>query len=111
MTNPVTKRVFNDVEEHDMELCPDSAVLWGCLLERGKNTAHKYTKCCHDGKVQAAHFLMHSRKQTEIAMLKLSTANSGIRFCLILFDLAQIKTTTWNVYAYRFVSRCTSGFP
>ncbi|GBO02818.1 hypothetical protein AVEN_171026-1 [Araneus ventricosus] len=40
-----------------VELCPNSAVFVGQFIGRKrKNTAHKYTNCCHDGKVQLPAF-------------------------------------------------------
>ncbi|GBL73408.1 hypothetical protein AVEN_159419-1 [Araneus ventricosus] len=40
-----------------VELCPNNAVFVGLFIGRKrKNTAHKYTKCCHDGKVQLLAF-------------------------------------------------------
>ncbi|GBN28718.1 hypothetical protein AVEN_221428-1 [Araneus ventricosus] len=78
--------IRNDVEEHNCEPCPNSAVLW-VVIEGRENTAHKYTKCCHDGKVQLPAFPdapdpLKAKVTENSPDAKVSTVNSGIQFCL-----------------------------
>ncbi|GBN23436.1 hypothetical protein AVEN_118180-1 [Araneus ventricosus] len=54
-----TKRVCirNDVEEHNCGTMSEQCGFCGAVYwKEEKNTAHKYTKCCHDGKVQLPAF-------------------------------------------------------
>ncbi|GBN03199.1 hypothetical protein AVEN_136525-1, partial [Araneus ventricosus] len=54
-----TKRVCirNDVEEHNCGTMSEQCGFCGVVYwKEEKNTAHKYTKCCHDGKVQLPAF-------------------------------------------------------
>ncbi|GBM36466.1 hypothetical protein AVEN_234842-1 [Araneus ventricosus] len=46
-------RIRNDVEEHYYGTMSEQCVFCGVVYwKKLKNTAHKYTKRCHDGKVQ-----------------------------------------------------------
>ncbi|GBL84543.1 hypothetical protein AVEN_117273-1 [Araneus ventricosus] len=49
--------IRNDVEEHNCGTMSEQCGFCGAVYwKEEKNTAHKYTKCCHDGKVQLPTF-------------------------------------------------------
>ncbi|GBN14258.1 hypothetical protein AVEN_174904-1 [Araneus ventricosus] len=49
--------IRNDVEEHNCVTMSEQGGFSGAVYwKEEKNTAHKYTKCCHDGKVQLPAF-------------------------------------------------------
>ncbi|GBM87274.1 hypothetical protein AVEN_184808-1 [Araneus ventricosus] len=49
--------IRNDVEEHNCGTMSEQCGFCGAVYwKEEKNTAHKYTKCCHDGKVQLPAF-------------------------------------------------------
>lgn len=61
VTSRRSKRVCirndDDVEEHNCGTMSEVCVFCGALYwKEEKNTAHKYTKCCHDGKVDLPAF-------------------------------------------------------
>ncbi|GBN98777.1 hypothetical protein AVEN_103969-1 [Araneus ventricosus] len=49
--------IRNDVEEHNCGTMSEQCGFCGAVYwKEEKNTAYKYTKCCHDGKVQLPAF-------------------------------------------------------
>ncbi|GBM69330.1 hypothetical protein AVEN_155754-1 [Araneus ventricosus] len=49
--------IRNDVEEHNCRTMSEQCGFCGAVYwKEEKNTAHKYTKCCHDGNVQLPAF-------------------------------------------------------
>ncbi|GBL72654.1 hypothetical protein AVEN_178961-1 [Araneus ventricosus] len=49
--------IRNDVDEHNCGTMSEQCGFCGAVYwKEDKNTAHKYTKCCHDGKVQLPTF-------------------------------------------------------
>ncbi|GBM42692.1 hypothetical protein AVEN_219144-1 [Araneus ventricosus] len=93
--------VRNDVQEHNCGTMSEQCGFCGAVYwKEAKNTAHKYTKCCHDGKVQLLAFpLTENSPDAKNYRQRIRECNSALAFASMG---AQIKPPSGTgPYCYR----------
>ncbi|GBN91574.1 hypothetical protein AVEN_126972-1 [Araneus ventricosus] len=84
-----------------VELCPNSDGFCGAVYwKEEKNTAHKYTKCCHDGKVQLPAFpLTENSPDAKNYRQRIRECNSALAFASMGAQIKPPRGT--GPYCYR----------
>ncbi|GBL83774.1 hypothetical protein AVEN_132666-1 [Araneus ventricosus] len=93
--------IRNDVEEHNCGIMSEQCGFCGAVYwKEEKNTAHKYTKCCHDGKVQLPAFLLtENSPDAKNYRQRIRECNSALAFASMGAQIKPPRGT--GPYCYR----------
>ncbi|GBM15167.1 hypothetical protein AVEN_39084-1 [Araneus ventricosus] len=93
--------IRNDVEEHNCGTMSEQCGFCGAVYwKEEKNTAHKYTKCCHDGKVQLPAFpLTENSPDAKNYRQRIRECNSALAFASMGVQIKPPRGT--GPYCYR----------
>ncbi|GBN69016.1 hypothetical protein AVEN_77860-1 [Araneus ventricosus] len=93
--------IRNDVEEHNCGTMSEQCGFCGAVYwKEEKNTAHKYTKCCHDGKVQLPAFpLTENSPDAKNYRQRIRECNSALAFAPMGAQIKPPRGT--GPYCYR----------
>ncbi|GBN87992.1 hypothetical protein AVEN_107373-1 [Araneus ventricosus] len=93
--------IRNDVEEHNCGTMSEQCGFCGAVYwKEEKNTAHKYTKCCHDGKVQLPAFpLPENSPDAKNYRQRIRECNSTLAFASMGAQIKPPRGT--GPYCYR----------